>query len=118
MLEHPEDAANREQNITPQYDSNPLPYMKHSIAEDGIEIETKSRRQRVRNSILNGNNVTGVVIPSYFETQDHILYELDITNGKLRWNLWYRFQEFYDLHTVMSDVAKSLSEKFTVTLPP
>ena len=35
-----------------------------------------------------------------------------------RWNLWYRFQEFYELHVTLSEVAASLSGKFPVILPP
>jgi len=78
----------------------------------------RSRRDRVKESILKGHPVSKVVIPSYFQGDDHILYELDISNGKLRWNLWYRFQEFYELHVTLSEVAASLSGKFPVILPP
>lgn len=50
---------------------------------------------------------------------DVVVYEVDVSNKKLRWNLWLRFEFFYVLHQMMQELVAELSTpELTVSLPP
>ena len=50
---------------------------------------------------------------------DVVVYEVDVSNKKLRWNLWLRFEFFYVLHQMMQElVAELATSENPISLPP
>ena len=48
-----------------------------------------------------------------------VVYEVDVSNKKLRWNLWLRFEFFHVLHQMLQELVSELSTpELSVALPP
>merc|ERR1740136_118540 len=71
-------------------------------------------------SIRGGHPICRLAIPSYYQSEDYIVYEVEVSNKKVRWNVWHRFDSFYMLHHMMLEIAASLSQSQQrfITLPP
>merc|ERR1719350_432447 len=98
-------------STTPQ---NPPPVVKSSREE---EI---SRYERIMRSIQSGHAIVRVCIPSFYQAEDYIVYEVEVSNKKIRWNVWHRFDSFYMLHHMLLEIAASLSQNMAryISLPP
>jgi len=46
------------------------------------------------------------------------MYEVSVSNGKLKWNMWTRFQQFQSLNVMLEDLTQNISHKFPIQLPP
>ncbi len=47
------------------------------------------------------------------------MYEVDVSNKKLRWNLWFRYEFFDVLHQMMQELVTELSTpENRIILPP
>ncbi len=50
---------------------------------------------------------------------DVVLYQVYVSNKKLRWNLWLRYEFFYVLNEMMQQiVTESSTTKNRIILPP
>jgi len=84
-----------------------------------VESTRSSRFHRVFKSIKNGDDIKTISIPGYHVTGNVVFYEVVVSNRKLRWNVWIRFDSFTILHLLMKDLAKGLEdERVKFTLPP
>jgi len=78
-----------------------------------------TRHEKITQSLHQGHNIVRVGIPSYHVADDVVVYEVDVSNKKLRWNLWLRFEFFYVLHQMMQELVAELSTpELTISLPP
>eukprot|EP00484_Ammonia_sp_Unknown_P021162 CAMPEP_0197037114 /NCGR_PEP_ID=MMETSP1384-20130603/14409_1 /TAXON_ID=29189 /ORGANISM="Ammonia sp." /LENGTH=387 /DNA_ID=CAMNT_0042467373 /DNA_START=27 /DNA_END=1190 /DNA_ORIENTATION=- len=78
-----------------------------------------TRHEKITQSLHSGHNIVKVAIPSYHIADDVVVYEVDVSNKKLRWNLWLRFEFFYVLHQMMQELVTELSSQDNrVVLPP
>jgi len=102
-----EDSFLNNSNVTPQ-----------SHADQPQKKTSESRYSRIMSSITSGNLVDRVDILSYYVTEDFVMYEVSVSNGKLKWNLWQRFAQFQSLNAMLEDLIANMSHKFPVQLPP
>lgn len=102
----------QEASITPQ---NPPSAVQKTQREQEI-----SRYERIMRSIANGHPIVRVCIPSFYQAEDYIVYEVEVSNKKIRWNVWHRFDSFYMLHHMLLEIAASLSQNLArfISLPP
>jgi len=79
-----------------------------------------SRYERIMRSIHAGHAIVRVCIPSFYQAEDYIVYEVEVSNKKIRWNVWHRFDSFYMLHHMLLEIAASLSQSQAryISLPP
>jgi len=78
-----------------------------------------SRFNKVFSSIKNGDDIRTISIPGYHTSGDVVYYEVVVSNSKLRWNVWIRFDSFTILHLLLKDLAKELEDdEHKFTLPP
>lgn len=86
-------------------------------AEKEAEI---SRYDRIMRSIQTGHHISKVSIPSYYQAEDYTVFEVEVSNKKIRWNVWHRFDSFYMLHHMLLEIATSLSQSQQryIVLPP
>lgn len=79
-----------------------------------------SRYERIMRSIQSGHAIVRVCIPSFYQAEDYIVYEVEVSNKKIRWNVWHRFDSFYMLHHMLLEIAASLSQNQAryISLPP
>merc|ERR1719461_1523566 len=82
--------------------------------------EQRTRYERIMRSIQKGHAIVRVCIPSYYRAEDYIVYEVEVSNKKIRWNVWHRFDSFYMLHHMLLEIAASLSQNHSryINLPP
>lgn len=86
-----------------------------SFSKDGPRL---SRFSRVFNSIKDGDDIKTISIPSYYMADDVVFYEVVVTNTRLRWNIWVRFDSFTLLHLLMKDLASELKDEDAELIPP
>lgn len=81
--------------------------------------EARTRHEKITQSLHSGHSIVRVSIPSYHIADDVVVYEVDVSNKKLRWNLWLRFEFFYVLHQMMQELVQELSTpENRILLPP
>jgi len=80
----------------------------------------ETRHDSVLQSLRCGHNIVGVSMPSCHIVDNVVVYEIDVYNRKLRWNLWRKFQHFYNLHQILETLATELSaaQNTPIVLPP
>jgi len=108
---------NTQSSTTPQgLPSEPTP----TQAQKTQREEEISRYERIMRSIQSGHAIVRVCIPSYYQAEDYIVYEVEVSNKKIRWNVWHRFDSFYMLHHMLLEIAASLSQNMAryISLPP
>merc|ERR1719433_1194326 len=70
-------------------------------------------------SMRSGYEITHILIPGYHISGDVVFYEIVVSNKKLRWNLWVRFDTFHCIHLLLTELAEELSlPSSPVILPP
>jgi len=78
-----------------------------------------SRYNRIFSSVRKGEYIETISIPGWHVASDVVYYEVVVSNNKLCWNCWIRFNSFTILHLLLKDLLKNLtSEKSKVHLPP
>jgi len=82
------------------------------------ESSRTSRFDRVFQSIKYGDTIKTISIPGYHISDDVVFYEVVVTNTRLRWNLWVRFDSFTLLHLLLKDLAKELNDEDAELIPP
>lgn len=101
--------------------TNEEPNYPHQSRQQQMSREEEiSRYDRIMQSISSGHNICKVSIPSYYQAEDYIVYEVEVSNKKIRWNVWHRFDSFYMLHHMLLEIATSLSQSQQryIVLPP
>jgi len=92
------------------------------ISGNTAEIEKpqrKSRYKRIFSSVRKGAYIETISIPGWHVASDVVYYEVVVSNHKLCWNCWIRFNSFTILHLLLKDLLKNLtSEETRVHLPP
>lgn len=89
---------------------------KYSKAED--ESSIISRYNQVFTSIQNGDYIKTISIPGYHISGDVVFYEVVVTNTRLRWNIWVRFESFTLLHLLIKELAAELKDEDVELIPP
>lgn len=96
-----------------------------TVDEDARVAEARTRCRKIQESLSGGYPIRKVAIPSYHIADDVVVYEVDVSNKKLRWNLWLRFDSFYLLHEMMKELVEeligsksSLGDQQKILLPP
>eukprot|EP01084_Bolivina_argentea_P290476 498962_1 len=104
-----------DQNV-PRSRSVPNPFLN---VNPNLLPQTRTRHEQITQSLHSGHNIIRVSIPSYHIADDVVVYEVDVSNKKLRWNLWLRYEFFYVLHQMMQELVTELSSQDNqVILPP
>lgn len=76
---------------------------------------------KIQQSLAAGYPIRKIAIPSYHVADDVVVYEVDVSNKKLRWNLWLRFESFYLLHQMLKELVDELTAvkpQQKILLPP
>jgi hypothetical protein len=66
----------------------------------------------IRASIVGTRNITDAYSKEYTQ------YEVEVTQGKLRWNIYRRFKEFKGLHTALKVKSSGINTSLLPKLPP
>jgi len=81
--------------------------------------ESLTRHQKITESLKQGNNITKITIPSFHIADSVVVYEVDVSNKKLRWNLWLRYEFFFVLHQMLLNLVNDMSTpESPIALPP
>jgi len=83
-----------------------------------IENPEETRFARVFKSVQGGDYIKSISIPGYHISDLVVHYEIVVTNSRLRWNVWIRYDSFSFLHRLMQDIVRELKERENNALPP
>jgi len=116
------EALNLDDNIILKRKSKDIFLESNDNKDESLKVAAKSpltsRFDQVFSSIKNGDYIKTISIPGYHISGDVVFYEVVVTNTRLRWNIWVRFESFTLLHLLIKELASELSDEDVELIPP